>query len=370
VDAETGQARKNLVPFIPRDRCVIDLLHLLLRCTDRLVHTAAVLCLRAHGEDADTDDKQLAVLNKVLAPKMAAAMSKSHISFSAPDGRANLWSLTRVNGSAYRKLLANFKFKAMLNGKLPDLEVPYQTCWDEFFNIYNTINGKLALTELGVFRVKNKIEKWFQLAVDDYINKTVGSLKAHKNKPLFLASFLLTPYFHQLLVHIPQLLKNGDLRTFAGQNFEKCNNDHRLYWQVSTKRPGEETVQILSQHLRVRLNPVSISDRTTKRLKCPCCEHPPFRYIGWLQRHMVALHPDTRWNARFLADRLVERRKAKKTSEASSKEFIHAVLDLAYPDLVAKKKVENSNYYKKTYKAVRKERKALWAEALALVEVR
>ena len=34
-DADTGQPCKNLFPFIPRNRCRIDVLHLLLRCMDR-----------------------------------------------------------------------------------------------------------------------------------------------------------------------------------------------------------------------------------------------------------------------------------------------------------------------------------------------
>jgi hypothetical protein len=369
VDNATGQAYKNLLPFIPRKRCVIDLLHLLLRCTDRLVHTAVMLCLRAHGANEDDDDKKLLLVNKELAPVMGAAMGKANVSFSKPEGGKTLWSLTRINGSAYRKLLEFFKFKNFLGDKCPNLCKAYQKSWDGFFAIYNVVNGIDALTPRGLWLAKNMIHQWFNTAVNDYLTDLVleeeESLKGHKNKPLYLASFLLTPYFHMLLVHVPELLENGDLRTFAGQNFEKCNNDHRLYWQVSTRREGEESTQILLQHLRVRLNPVSTSDRTTKRLKCPLCSHAGYRYLGWFQRHMISKHPEHPCNATFLRDRITEQLNAGNVSSASSKEYIHAVVDLAYPALVEEKKESNKSYYSKT-KVARKARKALWQAALDL----
>ena len=68
---------------------------------------------------------------------------------------------------------------------------------------------------------------------------------------------------------------------------------------------------------------------------------------------------------RFLADRIAEQRHAKKLCNAISKEFIHAILDVAYPALTRSKKDENKEYYAPN-KATRKANKLLWLEALTL----
>ena len=113
------------------------------------------------------------------------------------------------------------------------------------------------------------------------------------------------------------------------------------------------------------MNPVRNEDRRTTRVACPCCAHKPFRYLGWFKRHMLTEHPETAWTARFLADRIGEQRNAKKLCSAISREFIHAVLDVAYPALTSAKKDENKEYYNLN-KANLKANKLLWLKALTL----
>ena len=81
VDPTTGQHFKNLFMFIPRDQVVLDTLHLLLRCVDRLVHTVVLLFLELTGTSEAEPEKQLLHVNKALAPYIAKITKKARITF-------------------------------------------------------------------------------------------------------------------------------------------------------------------------------------------------------------------------------------------------------------------------------------------------
>jgi hypothetical protein len=228
---DTGQAYKNLFRFIPRARVMIDTLHLLLRCVDRLVHLAAILCINLLGSDLDNDKKKTALLNETLAPVLGKVMRRNRVQFTAPEGSKTLWSLSRVNGTGYRRLLHKkdgFKFKDVLGEVEVDYVQGYQTAWDGFEEIFSKINSR---NPPKTVRVQNLIDTWFHDNVNDYLNSEESLVQPDdktkpkrlgKNNPRWLASFLLTPYYHALNCHVAGLLKPGqDLRTFSGQNFEK-----------------------------------------------------------------------------------------------------------------------------------------------------
>ena len=111
IDPTKGQMKKNLFPYIPRDRVIIDLLHLLLRCMDRFVHVTAVLCLHLLAPLLATDEDQTSFLNKTLAPVMGQTMGKTkRCSLVKGSTSSKLWQLTRVNETGYRNLLEKFKY--------------------------------------------------------------------------------------------------------------------------------------------------------------------------------------------------------------------------------------------------------------------
>ena len=308
-EAHRGQSKTNLFPFIPREQCVIDTLHLLLRCMDRLIHVACTVILQVLGPTITNEEKQAEFLNKTLGPVFGKVMRKNRVSFSPPGGRVVIWKLNRVNGVGYRRLLNEFKFEDVIklhgvisggNRRMKNstrkFVTHYQAAWDGFKDIYNAINCEKPFA----MKARNMITKWFSLYVDDYLESDLPAPGSRMQcSKAFLASFLLTPYFHALLVHVPDFLKNGhNLRSFTGQNFERANNEHRLYWQNSSKVAGDEIPAIIRQHLRVLMNPIkNRRSNNDGALQCPHCSQKPYVYRKAMKNHLLENHKDQGWTA-------------------------------------------------------------------------
>ena len=269
---------------------------------DRLVHVACNVVLQVFAPNVTDEAKQKEFLDTYLGPVMAKAMHKGRVQFNPPAGSVTLWTLNRINGVGYRRLLDNFRFedvrmrvKTRLTQQQASFVTRYQGAWDGFRGIYKAINCK----EPNYFKTKNMFNAWFYRYVDDYIKQTAeGPAQGDKprpmeeDKPAFLASFLLTPYFHCLLVHVAGMVKGDrNLRDFTGQNFERANNEHRLYWQNCSKVQGDEIPSVIRQHLRVRMNPVENQTRASSTsLQCPECSHKPYKYWKAFETHFVKEH--------------------------------------------------------------------------------
>ena len=107
----------------------------------RLVHLVAMLCLSILAPNADTDEKKLTFLNDTLAPELGRVMQRKGTKFKKPE-RGNVWSLKRINGTGYRRLLhknKGFKLSSLTDKAQPalarpdsDLVATYQKAWDDF----------------------------------------------------------------------------------------------------------------------------------------------------------------------------------------------------------------------------------------------
>ena len=128
IDPETGKHFTNLFDFIPMENWMLDTLHLLLRCVDRLVHTMVLLFLRLEVPMESDLIKQVNVVNKILAPYVGRLMRKRHTSFQPPDEHGSLWKISHVNSTGYRLLLKEFKYDAVLPGK-GQSTLRYQEAW-------------------------------------------------------------------------------------------------------------------------------------------------------------------------------------------------------------------------------------------------
>ena len=372
-DADHGQPCKNLFPFIPRIRCRIDVLHLLLRCMDRyrtcpstsisrtrtrsaifisshpshsrptcltspwrhtlsaphvepqpvepqpaatpyqphlqnpklsnptshfyhysrFIHTTAVLYLRCWMPNIDKDEDKLKVLNKGLAKKFAAAAGQGSITFAEKTGSKTTWKLTRVNGNGYKKILENFKFAEALPKANNETAQLYQEMWDTFRDIYQHINTPEPWDSK---RLSNTIRSWFASCLTISETETPFDLdtkgvKVKKNDPLFLASYLLTPYFHCLLCHISQMIEEGEIFSFSGQPFEKCNHIHQRIQAAATNHiVGEDSKAVAQQHLRIRMNTVGTFAAEEGAIPCDmvtCTSHSytPNQWIAHRKRH-------------------------------------------------------------------------------------
>ena len=304
-DESTGQPRKNLFPFIERTRCRVDVLHLLLRCMDRFIHTTALLFLRELAPKLAKDEHKLEFLNKKLAPAIGASAGRASITIIK---QSNMYKLTRCTGDNYRSLLRTFKFANHLppTASARKEAVLHQQMWDDFSDIYDSINTKAPY---DATRIQAEIRSWFAACLNGQTlpttktskGKTRGSKKARRRKktttlkrcqPLFLASYLLTPYFHSLLNHVPQMIRlHGEIYSFTGQNFEKANNVHQRGQQVSNGIRGDDCSQVIHQDLRTKLNPMSRLDQL-QRIECdsPDCSKTYSRAGDW-SNHRKAKHP-------------------------------------------------------------------------------
>jgi hypothetical protein len=428
INIAEGQIAKDLWPFIPRTRCVIDTLHLLLRIVDRMVHIMCQHVLRIKAKDVVKDDKKASILNSQLGPYISRLTRRRCTTFQPPGDRGSLWKLTRMNGSDYRKILRNFVYTKVVGNAEPELTRRHQTAWDDLSTIYTCINAPDADTISNRVTINAKISAWFAANLNDFLENpvarpakepspiidtaklTVPQLKAQlkarnatgkyprlkadlkkkldklitkqktalkrkqgkeekeadpedapliRNLPLVSASFLLTPYFHCLKDHVHDILQYGNLRTFAGQNFEKMNNDHRLYWQNSNKRTGQEIPSILHQHLRVRMNPIRRMD-VAKLLQCPHCEHPPYTYPRWFMKHITVEHPNFPLSRSVVQGMKAAMRRAQAMIAIACTSFATDVTTTQIERLRRKKQIYSKSYYKRS-KGDRKKTTKLWS---------
>ena len=286
-DPDLGQRCKNLFPFIPRDRCRIDVLHMLLRCMDRFIHTAAQLYLRAWAPQAGKDEDKLRVLNRGLAVDLSKVAGQN-VSFAEKTASTTTWKLTRVTGNGYKLILEKFKFAQSLPKDFEnDVEV-YQDVWDSFREIYNNINTPQPWT---YERCRNTIRVWFSKCLDKWCD--TGDV-VKKNKPLFLASYLLTPYFHCLVAHVPAMIKQGEIYSFSGQGFEKGNHFHqRIHAAMTNHQQGEDSRTVMQQNLRSQMNPAAKVASKNVRFPCdsPACS-VTFVYHGAWINHRKTHHSE------------------------------------------------------------------------------
>jgi hypothetical protein len=183
--------------------------------------------------------------------------------------------------------------------------------------------------------------------VFSFVNDDANDLEAG-NDPLYLASFLFTPYFHSLLDHIPDLLKAGDLRCFAGQNFEKMNNDHRLYWQLTNKQKGKEIPAIMDHHLRVRMNPVRAEDRNHPgSLQCPHCTHPRFTKPQWFKDHVTTEHGAGEFTRVMIDELKADKERCLVMLRGPVRRFAEEVVT-EFERIRDLKRTSNAKYYKHT----------------------
>ena len=353
-----GQVMKNLFHFIPKERVILDTLHLLLRCTERLVHSAILLFLQLLGTNLDKDEKKLLLLNKTVAPIFARASGKGRVSFSPPtSGGKTMWTLTTANGTMYRKLLEKFKFmdviknaKQQLSDHNKALVDRYQACWDEFKDIYKNVNS----AKPGMVRLtKGKITKWFT-------NYVAGRV-TEDNTFLFTTEFILTPYFHCLLWHIPHLLDSAEnLRQFCGQSFERRNNEHRLFWQNSNKVKGVEIPSILNQDLRNCMNPMARTDQQSL-WHCPAsllCSHKPFTYKKSFDNHLRKKHDGMELTLELQAKCVDEAHARVAISHATHREYAREVVE-AFTTIHAAENLSKKNEQDTNRKVRRQFHKAL-----------
>ena len=341
-DKEFSQHCTNLFKFIPRDRCRIDVLHMLLRCMDRFIHCAALVWLRCWAPHLDKDEDKLKALNAGLGKAFAKAAGQGSITFAEKSGSTKTWKLTRVGGSGYKRILENFCFADSLPANHGDTAKLHQDTWNSFNDIYTHVNTK---EPWGHERLRDTLRLWFSTCVGGYC---ADAEVMERNKPLYLASYLLTPYFHCLLCHVPQMIKFKEIYSFTGQNFEKSNHVHQRIHAAASNHHSDNR-PVLMQNLRVLMN------KMDARITPTPCDSPAcsvaFKFPGHWIAHRTKEHPaevsdesDVQAVAAF--NRCRERQLAAEPDPASSMElaFVRDVNN-AYDAILAQERLLSNSRY-------------------------
>ena len=133
-----------------------------------------------------------------------------------------------------------------------------------------------------------------------------------------------------------------NLRDFTGQNFERANNEHRLYWQNCSKVQGDEIPAVIRQHLRVRMNPVENQRRAaSSSLQCPECSHKPYKYWKSLETHFVKEHSGIIFTKDLFINCVDAATRGEALAVVATQALKDAITTDAHPELVKEKQTIN-----------------------------
>jgi hypothetical protein len=303
---EQGHPRAALFSFIPPHRCMLDFLHLHLRIGERLIANCCAKLLAVGGVEHSVDDKERKTqgkwLTEALGPQIEelAHLAEGSVKFVFKDKQ---WQVSpKLTGNRLRPVLAGLDFEkidALRRTKGWTKVAPrLQHAVDEFVAIFAQINRsnpfevpgeeKLSVEEQAD-ALELRVQQWVKECTREKTKKGMVIAPALFPPQTFCAS-----YVHSLQNHVPELLRMwGDLYEFAGQEFEKENNEHNLMWfRCSSRRDAAAALEpILLATLRRLYN---TSAKQVKQYMCPhdtCTK----QFVGptTCRNHLRAKHPET-----------------------------------------------------------------------------
>ena len=254
-----GRVRKNLFAFIPTERIVVDMLHMFLRISDRLIAEACALAL-VHEYDNDNpgeeeDGAEAEWLTRTFGV-VFGAIAKCEVTIR--DGKkGGGWKTSRLNGNKRRLIMTHFEFSDVFK-KNKELGAQLQTTWDDFWNLYRLLNQHDPLLAIvNAYREANNetplseedlrsgpdsfslrdyaATSWTALA-SGWVNQATmaqpvqpaagarnGQKRQMRQPPLPIT--FITPYVHIFVFHVGAILVHvGTLTEFCCQGLELANN--------------------------------------------------------------------------------------------------------------------------------------------------
>lgn len=207
---DIGVVRDYLFPAIPVDRIVIDILHLFLRTSDKLL----LLICREVADESLLDFVEIVRGNIVCRGKIVLA-----------DGKVDFRNLD----SNDRRKILNFFASS--------------TCLVDFLG--SSRGPRIRLLIVKFLKVIETLA-----SCDD---PDVVKLETSTFSEMFLANYqtsMVTPYLHMVLEHCHELVaKIGCLNTFTQQHVEKLNHSATsAFFSVTNFKDGKK--QIMQQHGR------------------------------------------------------------------------------------------------------------------------
>jgi len=217
INKKKGYKNKPLFPFIKFYECVVDLLHLTLRITDKLF---SLLIYRLEELDANFSSKLIQVLRDFM---------ENECKISNPFQPINK---SKNESLKLRKLNQNERIK--LFNELYGKERTLASIFPLKFQSDPTI---LSLSRLfpNFFEYLNKMKKIENLS----LRKKEKLVKKLKN---WLKIFIdiepkITPYIHIFVFHLPEFLEAyPNINLFSMQSLEKKNHSVKLNYYFQTNR--------------------------------------------------------------------------------------------------------------------------------------
>ena len=249
---QIGETNKDLEPiikFIPIEKCVVDLLHLLLRITDqfyKLLFLKFVRIDKNDGADLKCRPSLKIFLDflknncKISNPYFICTNSVEKIKLRSFNGNERL----RIFEELYRpyfdekeKKLKRQNLSSLFEKNLdPPNNFDFEDLvWFGFYKILNEIKSfKNESTIPNYNPVQTSIEK-LRVDLKNWLQNYL--LINEKNRNLST----MTPYIHVFVFHIPQLLEiNHDLNIFNTQGLEKLNDFCTQYYHSCTNKHSEQ----------------------------------------------------------------------------------------------------------------------------------
>jgi hypothetical protein len=309
-----GRIRKNLFGFIPTERIVVDLLHMFLRISDRLIMVAcdaALLSERDNSNPGLEEDKAEDEWLTDTFGKEFGRIAGCTVKIKADDAQ-KVWSTTRLNGNKKKLIVRDFKFDTVFK-KNKVVGAQLQKTWDDFWTLYSLLNQHDPLLsivnafnaghddtiyeegELKEDELRKQASDAWQVMTLAWLYHTLlrsdhPTAKGEKVEPATPLSFL-TPYVHVFAFHVGYLLLHvGSLHDFTCQNLELANNlQGKQVHRQNCRRADLENMQVIMASLRNLLNiPAAVKDKSYRRkLFCPFCPgHAGCKSMGYLRRHL------------------------------------------------------------------------------------
>ena len=231
-EARKGYVNKPIFSTVEYNEIVVDLLHMYLRITDRLIDG---LILRLTQLDKNESD------NLLLRPHFKAFLDflKDTCNISNPfyttskneNGNGKVIRLRAYNGEEKSKILKQVNFKVLFPEKFKEFFEDYQVLFKMFYNIYHLVK----INALNHVLLKEKVQLWFT-----------------KYKKVFFQNEI-TPYIHIFVYHLPEFVKRyKDINLFNTEGLEKYNDVMSSYYYQSNNKINDEFLKQLI-HKRNRI---------------------------------------------------------------------------------------------------------------------
>ena len=260
VDENKGYKAQILFPCIDYGDVVVDLLHMVLRITDKLLEGLLFRLQELEFDpnldnaDVNSPDWERRPLTKILADFIEFECKITHPFYIGQKNDSD--SIIKI-----RKLNQNERFR-MINGLFNERGRTLASIFPIMFN------GNNIQRDMGIQRYNKLFKEFIEIikAIKDF--ESFDKINLQERLRVWLKDFIriepkITPYIHIFCYHIPELIeKYSDLNIFSMQGMEKLNEFLKINFFRQTNRHLNEFPTILLEkinrkefyHLKGKIN--------------------------------------------------------------------------------------------------------------------